>query len=103
VCEGINAILGPHGLITRYMRGANREARLERAALLYERSLDSKLPAVLVDMILRAADEQQQNQLELDAAVADLVQALQHDGAQVGCRQCHDSTADTAASALASA
>lgn len=57
VCEVVNAKLAPHGKITRYMRGANREARLEAVLLKHERELTAKLPAVLTNMLMRARKE----------------------------------------------
>jgi type II secretory pathway component PulJ len=53
----VNAKLAPHGKITRYMNGTNREARLEATLLRLERDLDANLPAVLVKMLKRSRTE----------------------------------------------
>jgi hypothetical protein len=45
--EIVNSVLGPHGRITQYMKPANREAHLERAARLYCRDVVRGLPSRL--------------------------------------------------------
>jgi hypothetical protein len=76
VCERANAVLGPHGKITRYMHGTHREARLERVMLLMERSTDAKLPALLVALLMRARKGEQDATAKRERAKSELLQLL---------------------------
>jgi hypothetical protein len=86
VCERVNAWLGRHGKITRYMRPAHRQARLERVIFVMERALDAKLPALLVALLLRARQGIGTTTSALDMAYKALKQLLGPNEDPVGCR-----------------
>lgn len=78
--EHVNAVLGPHGSVTKYMSPTNREAFLEHVALRYTRSLDSQMSSLLVHMAGVAQSELEACCQEHTEAMQTLLQACTSQG-----------------------
>lgn len=83
--ESINAMLGPLGPSTKYMRGENREADLEHQARVANERAAARLLPHLLSMIARCDKELQQlrDDRELRYSELESLCKLEHECAQV--------------------